>query len=166
MPKRYSYIKNFAWLLMAAVIIVLDQVTKFLIAHFLLVEEVVSVTSFFNLYFTFNTGAAFSFLADANGWQEWLFGGLALLISLAIISWLFRTKKAKAWTKFSFMLILGGAVGNLIDRVLYGHVRDFLYFHWHDLLRWPAFNLADSAICLGAILLILEMFLYGKKRPL
>ena len=115
----------------------------------------------FALFYLLNPGAAFSFLANMGGAQVWLFSGLSLVISLAIIFYILRTKSNNKLQIFSLSLILGGAVGNLIDRVRLGHVVDFLFFHvgkW----SWPAFNVADTAICIGAVLFVLQIF-FSKK---
>jgi signal peptidase II len=110
-----------------------------------------------------NTGAAFSFLSEAGGWQRWLFAGLAVAISTAIAVWLTRLKKHETLLAVALALILGGAVGNLIDRLVYGYVIDFLdvyYESWH----WPAFNIADSAITLGVMLMLVESFGLGQSK--
>lgn len=140
------------WLLWAAVVIVLDQLSKqWIIANF--VEyQAQAITSFFNLVRVHNPGAAFSFLADAGGWQRWFFTGLALVASVLIL-WMLRTNKGGWLPAFGLGSILGGALGNLIDRLLHGHVIDFLDFYWKQ-SHFPAFNLADSAITLGVILLL------------
>jgi signal peptidase II len=124
----------------------------------------IPITSFFKLTYVRNTGAAFSFLSDAGGWQRWLFAVLAILISIIIAVWLTRLKKQETLLAVALSLILGGAMGNLIDRLAYGYVIDFLdvyYQTWH----WPAFNVADSAITLGVMLMLLESFgLVGTKE--
>ncbi len=124
----------------------------------------IPITSFFKLTYVRNTGAAFSFLSDAGGWQRWFFAVLAILISIIIAVWLTRLKKQETLLAVALSLILGGAMGNLIDRLAYGYVIDFLdvyYQTWH----WPAFNVADSAITLGVILMLLESFgLVGTKE--
>lgn len=142
------------WLGIAAFIILLDQITKFFAAKLLATEGFIRVTSFFNLVLAYNKGAAFSFLAGESGWQRYLFTGISVVASLFL---LYLLKKHAAQRLFSWgvSLLLGGAVGNLIDRVLYGQVIDFLDFHvktWH----WPAFNVADSAICIGVLLFVLD----------
>lgn len=155
----HDFLKRALWLLLGIFILAIDQYSKHLVSNYLLPERLVPVFPGFSLFFTYNTGAAFSFLAHEGGWQEWLFGGLAILVSLAIAHWLlFKAPvKGKTWMKFAFALILGGALGNLIDRIMFGHVRDFLYFYWHN-FHWPTFNLADSAISIGAVMIVLEMF--------
>jgi signal peptidase II len=118
---------------------------------------------FFKLTYVHNTGAAFSFLSEAGGWQRWFFAGLALVISVVIAVWLSRLEKNETLLAVALSLILGGAVGNLIDRLAYGYVIDFLdvyYGTWH----WPAFNIADSAITLGVVLMLAESFGLGKAK--
>ena len=145
------------WFAVAAAIVLADQLAKWAALSLLRPGEPVAVTGFFNLVLVFNRGAAFSFLADAPGWQQPFFIAVAL-IAAAIVSWLLWRYPARRLLCAGLALILGGALGNLWDRVAYGHVVDFLDFHamgWH----WPAFNIADSAISVGAGLLIAESFL-------
>jgi signal peptidase II len=118
---------------------------------------------FFKLTYVHNTGAAFSFLSEAGGWQRWFFAALALVISGVIAVWLARLKHDETLLAVALSLVLGGAIGNLIDRLVYGYVIDFLdvyYQTWH----WPAFNIADSAITIGVILMLMESFGLGKSR--
>jgi signal peptidase II len=149
------------WLTVAALVVTLDQLAKWLIAGHWQLGETVRVTGFFNLMRAHNSGAAFSFLAGAGGWQRWLFTALALAASILIV-WLLRSHAGQKLFAFSLCMILGGAVGNLIDRSLHGYVVDYLDFHWRFLTplfqggHFPAFNLADSAITVGAIGLILD----------
>lgn len=148
---------NFAWLGLAVLIICMDQISKYLVSHNLFPEECIYINQVLNICYIFNTGAAFSFLAEATGWQEWVFGSLAVFVSFGIVYWLFReSKKLCQWSKIALMLVLGGAIGNLVDRLLYQHVRDFLDFHW-QLHHWPVFNFADIAICVGAAMLVFEI---------
>jgi len=148
------------WLAIAAIVIVLDQLSKAAInSHFVFGESMV-VTGFFNLVLAHNTGAAFSFLSDAGGVQRWLFSAIAIVASVWII-WLLRKHQSEKLFSFALAFILGGALGNLIDRIAYGYVVDFLDFHW-GAYHFAAFNLADSAITCGAALLILDS-LKGKK---
>jgi len=155
----------FAWLLMSVVIIVLDLWTKGLATESLTLYRPVELTSWLNMTLAHNYGAAFSFLSDAGGWQRWLFTGLASVVTLVLIVWLWRLPANEKLTGAALGLIIGGAVGNLIDRIMNGYVVDFIdvyYRGWH----WPAFNLADSAITGGVILLLLDgLFLSnsGKK---
>ncbi|MBS1188301.1 MAG: lipoprotein signal peptidase [Rhodocyclaceae bacterium] len=142
------------WLGLAGLVIGLDQITKLAVLGAFTLGESREVAPFFNLVLVYNRGAAFSFLADAGGWQKWFFLVLALGISAWIIGMLKR-HAADALLCLALSLILGGALGNVIDRVIYGAVVDFLDFHaagWH----WPAFNVADSAITVGAVLLVWE----------
>ena len=147
------------WLSLAAVVIVLDQFTKTLILGDFQLGDSRSVTSFFNVVRVHNLGAAFSFLADAAGWQRWFFVGIGAAASVFIV-WMLRTHPSQRLFCFAITMILGGAVGNVIDRLLHGYVVDFLQFHWDFLAPmfaggyFPSFNLADSAITLGAACLI------------
>ncbi len=120
-------------------------------------HQPVPVIPFLNLTLTHNTGAAFSFLSDAGGWQRWFFAGLTIVVSIIIVVWLTRLKPGQRWLPVSLSLVLGGALGNLWDRLVIGAVVDFIdvyYRTWH----WPAFNLADSAICVGAVMLVVSTF--------
>jgi signal peptidase II len=149
------------WLGLAAVLILLDQFTKVLIVGNFQYGEVHTVTAFFDVVRAHNTGAAFSFLAGAAGWQRWFFIGLGGLAS-AVIVWMLRQHAGQTLFCFAISMILGGAVGNVIDRLVHGYVVDFLQFHWGFLSPmfsggyFPAFNVADSAITAGAIGLILD----------
>jgi signal peptidase II len=142
------------WLGIAAVVILLDQISKIAIAGNFAYGESHALTSFFNLVLVYNKGAAFSFLAAETGWQRYLFTALGILAALFIVALLKKHAGQRVFC-WALALVLGGALGNVIDRLLYGHVIDFLDFHvggWH----WPAFNVADSAICIGAVLFILD----------
>ena len=151
------------WFGLAALVIVLDYVSKIAVLGSLAPGESRAVAPFVNLVLVFNKGAAFSFLASAEGWQTLLFAAIALVASV-VITLLILKNQAKKLFCGGLALILGGALGNLYDRIAYGHVVDFLDFHaagWH----WPAFNVADSAITAGAAILILESFLHrGEAR--
>jgi len=144
------------WLWLSALVIVLDQLSKAWIINHFTFGESLTVLSVFNLVLTHNTGAAFSFLNDAGGMQRWLFSIIAIIASAWIV-WLLRKSSAQLLFSFALSMILGGALGNLIDRLAYGYVVDFLSFHW-DEHYFPAFNLADSSITCGAFLLILDSF--------
>lgn len=144
------------WLVMAAVIVLLDQLTKILIVKTFAYGEYMPITSFFNLVLVHNQGAAFSFLASESGWQRYFFTAISLAAVVYIVI-LLRKHNYQRMFCWALTLILGGAIGNLIDRILYGYVIDFLDFYisgWH----WPAFNVADAAICIGAALFLLEEF--------
>ncbi|MCR4298991.1 MAG: signal peptidase II [Gallionella sp.] len=151
------------WLSSSALVIVLDQASKLWItSHFAYGESLV-VLSIFNLVLTHNTGAAFSFLSDAGGMQRWLFSIIAVVASVWIV-WLLRRHGAQTLFALALSLILGGALGNLIDRIAYGYVVDFLHFHWNE-HYFPAFNIADSAITCGAFLLIWDSLTEKKHGP-
>jgi signal peptidase II len=146
---------NLLWL--SGLVVVLDQATKYIAEASLDYRMPVDIFPGLNMTLVYNKGAAFSFLSDAGGWQRWFFMALSFIISIALVYWLRTVDKNRQYLAWGLALILGGAVGNLIDRSLYGHVIDFIdvyYSTWH----WPAFNIADSAISLGAALLILDMF--------
>lgn len=149
------------WLGLAAVVVLLDQLTKVAIEHLFDYGDLHPVTGFFNLVLTYNKGAAFSFLAGASGWQKPLLTAIGIVASLAILYLLARHGTQKLFS-VALALILGGAIGNLIDRISYGHVIDFLDFHWRG-WHWPAFNVADAAIVCGAALLILDELLRVRR---
>ncbi len=143
------------WVLMAVPVVVLDQVTKRLALELLVPHQPVPVLPGFNLTLMFNTGAAFSFLSDASGWQRWFFTAVALVVSAAIVVWLQRLPAGSRWLAAALALILGGALGNLWDRLVLGYVVDFIQIYY-DRWSWPAFNLADSAITVGAVMLVID----------
>ena len=156
--RRFVHEANgWRWLPVTLAVILLDQATKaWMVQHFRLFESV-HVLPVLDITLMFNTGAAFSFLSDASGWQKWLFVGLALVVGVAILGWLRRLKAgSQALLCCSLTLILGGALGNVIDRLRIGHVVDFISAHWGRNYYFPAFNVADSAITIGAILLLLD----------
>ncbi len=149
------------WILLAAVVCGLDQFTKALAATHLELHQPLALITGLQFRLTYNSGAAFSFLSDASGWQRWFFVVLTLLISSFIVAWIYRLQRTEIWTGVALGLVLGGALGNLWDRLALGAVLDFIdvyYGRWH----WPAFNLADSAISVGAVILILAS-LDGEK---
>ena len=146
---------KYLWL--TSVVIVLDQASKWLMVSWLSLHETFAVVPFFNLTMAHNPGAAFSFLADAGGWQKWFFVGLASIVSIALLIWLKKLKPQAKLEAVSLAMILGGAVGNVIDRFYYGYVIDFLDVYYGT-YHWPAFNIADSAIVVGAILLVIDSF--------
>lgn len=140
------------WLWVSFLVIVLDQVTKEIAQYYLFPYNENPVFPGFNLTLSFNRGSAFGFLHQAPGWQGWLFGSIAILVTMGIIIWLARLSK-KQWTMcIALCMIIGGALGNLLDRILYGQVTDFLQLYVGH-FYWPTFNIADSAICVGAFLL-------------
>ena len=142
------------WLGIAAIVILLDQVSKIAITRTFHLGDSRPVTSFFNLVLTYNPGAAFSFLGDQNGWQRYFFTGIAI-VAVGFILYLLRRHAGQRMFCWALALIMGGAIGNAIDRLLYGHVIDFLDFHFKA-QHFPAFNVADSAICVGAALFIYD----------
>lgn len=156
----------FACLAFSALIVVLDLWTKNIATQSLTLYRPEAVTSWLNMTLAHNYGAAFSFLSDAGGWQRWLFTGLASVVTVVLIVWLFRLQKREKMTAAALGLIIGGAVGNLVDRINHGYVVDFIDVYYRD-WHWPAFNLADSAITGGVILLVIEgLFLSASaKQP-
>jgi signal peptidase II len=149
------------YLIISAIVIGLDQVTKWLMVSWLALYETVAIMPYFNLTMAHNHGAAFSFLAQAGGWQRWFFIVLAIVISTVLLVWLSKLKPEAKLEAVSLSLILGGAIGNVIDRIYYGYVIDFLDVYIGN-SHWPAFNVADAAICIGAVLLIIDSF---KSEP-
>ena len=157
------------WLLASIAVIVLDQLSKrWVLTSLPEYTAIPVIDGFWNWYRTYNTGAAFSFLADAGGWQTWFFTALAFVISGVLAFWLARTPRADWKTALPFALVIGGAVGNVIDRLQHGHVIDFIQWHWRE-HYWPAFNIADAAIVGGAIGIAVFGFVQGKsagsRRP-
>jgi len=150
------------WLWISLGVIVMDQATKQIAEAMLTPHQPVNLLPFFDWYLTYNTGAAFSLLADAGGWQRWLFTGIAIVISIVIVQWIRKLPADETLTALSLSLILGGAIGNLIDRILLGHVIDYIQV-WLGSYPFPAFNIADAAISVGAALLILSSFTGSRK---
>jgi signal peptidase II len=151
------------WLSLSVLTIILDQCSKLAVDGLMQLYESIPVMPYVNLTYVHNTGAAFSFLSDAGGWQRWFFAGLAALISVTITVWMAKLKQHETLLAVALALVLGGAVGNLIDRLAYGYVIDFIdvyYQTWH----WPAFNIADSAITIGVVLMIAESFGLGHAQ--
>lgn len=148
------------WTGLSGLVILIDQLTKWQAERVLDLHIPVPVMPSFNLTLVYNTGAAFSFLSDAGGWQRWFFSLLALAVCIFLLTWLARLDRSEKWTAIGLSLVLGGALGNLIDRLLYGHVIDFIQWYYQD-YYWPTFNIADSAIFVGAgILMIHGLFFY------
>ena len=153
------------WLGVTALVIVLDWFTKQRVSEALELYRPVEVFSWLNITLAHNYGAAFSFLSDAGGWQRWLFTGLATVVTGVLIAWLLRLPPAEKFTAAALALIIGGAIGNLADRVNHGYVVDFIDVYYRD-WHWPAFNVADSAITCGVILLLIDgLFLSVSKKP-
>lgn len=143
------------WLALAAVVIVADQVTKYWATASLVYGFPEAVFYGFNLTLLHNTGAAFSFLSEQGGWQRWLFSAIAVVISMVVLVWMHRLERGQRWAPLALALILGGALGNLVDRVRFGYVVDFIQIYY-EAWSWPAFNIADAAITCGAVMLILR----------
>jgi signal peptidase II len=156
-----------AWLWLSVLVFVLDQVSKVYFEGSLsLYQQIVVIPDYFSWTLAYNTGAAFSFLADAGGWQRWFFAAIALVVSVVLVVWLKRLKSYETRLAIALALVLGGALGNVFDRVAYGHVVDFILVHWQNRWYFPAFNLADCAISLGAAMLALDMFKPQKSAEL
>lgn len=154
---------NLKWLILSAVVIVLDYVTKAWFSATMQLGESISLLPVFNWTLAHNYGAAFSFLHDAGGWQRWFFGGIAVVVSVGIVWWLTTLRQGMAFLAVALALVLGGAIGNLYDRMVHGYVVDFIHVHyqgWH----FPAFNIADMAITVGAIMLIIDSLFFESRR--
>ncbi|WP_394166678.1 signal peptidase II [Neptunomonas phycophila] len=154
---------SLSWLWLTAVVIALDLGTKYIADTTLNYGDPHSILSVLDMTLLYNTGAAFSFLAQAAGWQRWLFVLIAIAVSIMLTVWLKRTDKAQWWLGMGLALILGGAIGNLYDRIVQGYVVDFISVHYNA-YYFPAFNLADTAITIGAALLIIDMIFLEKQR--
>jgi signal peptidase II len=150
------------WLLLAVAIILVDQFTKVLIVGYYKLGDTTYVTSFLDIVRAHNTGAAFSFLHSESGWQRWLFTAVGLAAAVFII-WMLRRHPGQRLFSFALACILGGAVGNVIDRLVHGYVVDFIQVHWKNVYYFPAFNIADSAITIGAACLILDELLRVRR---
>lgn len=155
-------LKQLKWMWLAVLVLALDYITKQMAEHFLNFAQPVYVLPVFDLTLLYNKGAAFSFLAAESGWQRWLFALIAIGVSAVLLGWLLRLKTSERWLSVALTLIIGGALGNLHDRLLYGHVIDFLHVHW-DQHYFPAFNIADSAITIGAIMLAIDSLSAARK---
>ncbi|WP_025856581.1 signal peptidase II [Pseudomonas sp. CHM02] len=159
MPNSASRFGRLGWLVLSVLVLVIDQVSK---AHFEgsleMFQQIVVIPDYFSWTLAYNTGAAFSFLADGGGWQRWLFALIAVVVSAILVVWLKRLGRDDTWLAIALALVLGGALGNLYDRIALGHVIDFILVHWQNRHYFPAFNFADSAITVGAIMLALDMF--------
>jgi signal peptidase II len=154
---------NLRWLWISVVVIALDQLTKIIATQTLQMHQPVAVFPLFNFTLAHNTGAAFSFLSEAGGWQRWFFTLIAIVVSTVIAVWLKRLRGDQVWLSVALTLILGGAIGNVWDRMTLGYVIDFLDFYYGD-WHWPAFNVADSAITVGAIMLAIDALFLEKAR--
>ena len=154
-----------SWLWLTLLVVVIDQASKYYFEHSLnMYQQIVVIPDYFSWTLAYNTGAAFSFLADSSGWQRWLFALIAVVVSAVLVVWLKRLGRDETWLAVALALVLGGAIGNLWDRVVLGHVVDFILVHWRNTHYFPAFNLADSAITVGAVMLALDMFKSKKSE--
>jgi len=147
------------WLFLSLAVVLLDQATKLYFEALFTHQDgmIVIIPGYLAFHLAYNSGAAFSFLAGASGWQRWFFVTIAVVVSAVLVIWLKRLKAHETWVALALALILGGAIGNLIDRIAYGQVIDFILVHWQNRWYFPTFNLADAAISVGAAVLILDM---------
>ncbi|WP_255722407.1 signal peptidase II [Ectothiorhodospira lacustris] len=152
------------WLWLSFAVIVLDQITKRIAEYQLVQFAPMEILPFLNFTLVYNQGAAFSFLSDAGGWQRWFFTLLAIGVSIILVWWMAKLQREEAGTAAGLALIVGGAIGNVIDRIWHGHVIDFIDMHYAG-YHWPVFNIADSAITVGAVWLIAANLLQGAKPP-
>lgn len=156
----------FVYYIIALVVLIIDQVTKISFEKWLVTEfnSAPVIEPVLNWTLAYNRGAAFSFLANQGGWQKWFFAILGLMVSLFILSYLRKIPQNAKVLSFGLALVLGGAVGNVIDRILYGHVIDFIHVHYADVWHYPIFNIADIGICVGMTLVVVDMLFLEKKR--
>ncbi|TQV86402.1 signal peptidase II [Aliikangiella coralliicola] len=151
------------WLWLTILFFIVDQVTKHLAVAYIEPYETIEVMPFFNLVIRYNPGAAFSFLADAGGWQVFFFSAVSILVSLGILYWMYTIPAAQKWLSCALALILAGALGNLYDRLTLGEVVDFIDWYYQD-YHWPAFNIADSVILLGAAMMLIDSFINPEEK--
>ena len=157
--EKSGYLPEFfmlKWLWLSVVVIVLDQATKQWVVHYFELYESLQLMPSLNLTYVHNTGAAFSFLSSAGGWQRWFFVGIALIATCVLLIWLSRLKVHEKWMAITLSHILGGAIGNLYDRIAYGYVVDFIDVYYNS-FHWPVFNIADSAITIGVVMMLIDM---------
>lgn len=165
MPKGMAGLGQLKWLWLTVLVLVLDQASKqWFESNLSLYEQIVIIPDLFSWTLAYNRGAAFSFLADEAGWQRWFFALVAVVASSVLFVWLKRLHSHERWLGAALALVLGGALGNLYDRVVLGHVVDFILVHWKSQWYFPAFNVADSAITVGAIMLILDMLMNSPAK--
>lgn len=143
------------WIWLAVVVVILDQLTKYIASTSLHMFQIIDVMPMFSWTLRHNTGAAFSFLADAGGWQRWLFAVIAVVVSFVIVLWIRRLEQHEKWQAIALALILGGAIGNVVDRIWLGYVVDFILVYYKQ-WDFPAFNIADSAISIGVVMIIID----------
>lgn len=156
MHKLKGRFSNWLWLALSGLVLVADQLSKYWALATLVPHHPYPVCPLFNLTLAYNPGAAFSFLRDADGWQRWFFSVIAIGMSLLLMTWLYTLPPRRKCLAVALALIIGGALGNLWDRVAYGYVIDFIDIYWQQ-WHWPTFNIADTAVCVGAALLLLDM---------
>ncbi|GLQ33687.1 signal peptidase II [Litoribrevibacter albus] len=154
--------KRAVWLLLAVAVIAFDYLTKQIASSALTYGVSVEVMPMFNWTLLHNYGAAFSFLSDQSGWQRWFFAGIALVVSAGLVGWLLLGKQISQWEKIAIALVLGGALGNLYDRMVYGYVIDFIHVYY-DVYHFPAFNFADTAISIGAAILVIDSLFMARR---
>ncbi|MDO5050750.1 MAG: signal peptidase II [Moraxella equi] len=157
---------TFAYYMLALAVLVIDQITKIGFQKWLVTEYTSApvIEPFFNWTLAYNRGAAFSFLANQGGWQKWFFAILGTAVAVFIIRYLRQIPKSARVLSFGLALVLGGAIGNVIDRFLYGYVIDFIHIHWYDVWHYPVFNVADMAIMGGMALVVVDMLFFESKR--
>jgi signal peptidase II len=155
---------QYKYYFLSLILVIADQLTKMMVLGSLELYESIEITSFFSLTHVHNYGAAFSFLADEDGWQQYFLVSISVIASIAIILWMRKTSTKQPYKLIALSLILSGAIGNLIDRAVFGFVIDFINLHYQD-FYWPVFNVADTAITLGVILLLLVDFKQDKAKP-
>ena len=155
---------QYKYYFLSLILVIADQLTKMMVLGSLELYESIEITSFFSLTHVHNYGAAFSFLADEDGWQQYFLVSISAIASIAIILWMSKTSTNQPYKLIALSLILSGAIGNLIDRAVFGFVIDFINLHYQD-FYWPVFNVADTAITLGVILLLLVDFKQDKAKP-
>lgn len=163
MVNRLASKSGLGWLWLAVLAFVADLGSKAIVIDKFTLGESINLLPVFNFTYARNYGAAFSMLSDAGGWQRWLFGLIAIAVSGMLIYWLKKQKFTQYWSNISYALILGGALGNLLDRMVHGYVIDFLHVYWEN-YHFPIFNLADVWICIGAGMLIIEALMEGKNK--
>ena len=151
------------WLWLSVLVVVLDQITKIVASNVLEMHQPVPVFPGFNFTLMHNPGAAFSFLSEAGGWQRWFFTVIAIVVSMVIFFWIKKLSETEKLQAVALAMVLGGALGNVIDRILYGYVIDFIQWYY-DTWYWPAFNIADSAISVGVVLLVFDALKSGKRE--
>ena len=161
-----SRLGQLSWLWITTLVVVIDQVTKhWFNANLQMYQQIPVIPDLFSWTLAYNRGAAFSFLASESGWQRWFFILIAAAVSVILMVWLKRLKNHERWTAIALALVLGGALGNLYDRVVLGHVVDFILVHWKTQWYFPSFNFADTAISLGAFMLIVDIFKKPQPAP-